>query len=119
MSHCLGNLEPYVPDGPTLGERAEFGMAPGELGGGVRGGKENLTKALVAPHSVEKRHGLHEAVDGPTIVTLSLVDIAERLVRQRVQDGIPTSRGECQGTLGGGNGLVMCTPEEELAYQKA
>ena len=53
------------------------------------------------------------------IVTLSLVDIAEGLVRQRVQDGIPTSRGECQGTLGGGNGLVMCTPKEELAYQKA
>src|SRR5262245_43982706 len=91
MRHCLGNPEPYVPNGPTLGERAEFGMAPGELGRGIRGRKENLTKALVAPRSVEKRHGLREAVDGPTIVTLSLVDIAEGLVRYRVEDGIPTS----------------------------
>ena len=86
MSNGRGNPEPFVPDGPTLGERAELGRARGELGRGVHGGKENLTKALVAPRSVEKRPGLREAVDGPTIVTLSLVDIAEGLVRQRVQD---------------------------------
>jgi hypothetical protein len=52
-------------------------------------------------------------------VTLSLVDMAEGLVRQRVQDGIPGSRGERKGSMGGGHGLVMRTPEVELAYQKA
>ena len=40
-------------------------------------GRTDLTEALVAPRPVEGRHGLPEAVDRPTIVTLGLVGYAE------------------------------------------
>ena len=81
MRNCLGNPEPFAPDRPTLGEHAEFGIAHGEPGRGERSRKDQLAKALVAPCPVEERHGLLEASDGLTIVTLGLVDSAEGLVR--------------------------------------
>ena len=73
MSDRLGNPEPFFPEGPALGERAQLGMARGEAGTGVHGGQENLAEALVAPRPLEGRHGLPEAVDRPTIVALGLV----------------------------------------------
>ena len=73
MSHRLGNPQPFFPEGPALGEHAQLGMAPGELGTGVHGGQDDLTEALAAPRPVEERHGLPEAVDRPTIVALGLV----------------------------------------------
>ena len=69
----LGNPEPFVPEGPALSERAQLGMAPGELGTGVHGGQEDLAEALAALRPVEGCHGLPEAVDCPTIVALGLV----------------------------------------------
>ena len=36
-----------------------------------------------------------------------MVGEAEVVVRQRVQDDIPAGRGERQGALGGGDGLVI------------
>ena len=77
MSHRLGNLEPFFPESPALGKRAQLGMAPGELGTGDHGGQEDLTEALVAPRPIEGRHGLPEAVDRPTIVALGVVGSAE------------------------------------------
>ena len=53
------------------------------------GGQDDLTEALVTLCPVERRHGLPEAVDRPTIVTLGLVGSAEIEVRQGVQDDIP------------------------------
>ena len=103
----LGNPQPFFPEGPALGERAQLGMAPGEVGTGVHGGQDELAEALVAPRPLEGRHGLPEAVDRPTIVALGLVGLAEVLVRQRVQDDIPTGRGEREGALAGGDGLVI------------
>ena len=73
VSHRLGNPQPFFPEGPALGERAQLGMAPGEVGTGEHGGQDDLTEALVAPRPVEGRHGLPEAVDRPTIVALGLV----------------------------------------------
>ena len=114
VSNRLGNPEPFFPEGTALGERAQLGMAPGEPGTGVHGGQDDLTEALVAPRPVEGRHGLPEAVDRPTIVALGLVGYAEVLVRQRLQDDIPAGRGEREGTLGGGDGLVIRAPEVEM-----
>src|SRR5262249_58867439 len=37
MIRRLGNLEPFVPDGPALSEPAELGVAPGEPGTGPHG----------------------------------------------------------------------------------
>ena len=71
--HRLGNLEPFVPEGPALGERAQLGMARGEPGTGGHGGQEWPTEALVAPRPLEARDGLSEAVDRPTIVALGVV----------------------------------------------
>ena len=82
-------------------------MAPGEVGTGDHGGQGSLPEALVAPRSVEGRHDLPEAVDRPTIVALGLVGEAEVVVRQRLQDDIPAGRGERQGALAGGDGLVI------------
>ena len=114
VSHRLGNPEPFFPEGTALGERAQLGMAPGEVGTGGHGGQEDLAEALVAPRPVEGRHGLPEAVDRPTIVALGLVGVAEVLVRQRLQDDIPAGRGEREGALGGGDGLVIRAHEVEM-----
>ena len=75
---CLSNPEPFFPEGPALGERAQLGMAPGEVGTGEHGGQEELTEALVAPHPLQGRYGLPEAVDRPTIVALGLVGMPRR-----------------------------------------
>ena len=114
MINRLGNPEPFFPEGPALGERAQLGMAHGEAGTGVHGGQDDLTEALVAPRPVEGRHGLPEAVDRPTIVALGLVGEAEVVVRQRVQDDIPAGRGEREGALGGGDGLVIRAHDVEM-----
>ena len=75
-------------------------MAHGEVGTGLHGGQDDLPEALMTPRPVEGRHGLPEAVDRPTIVALGLVGCAEVEVRQRVQDDLPTGRGEREGALG-------------------
>jgi hypothetical protein len=46
--HRLGNLKPFVAEGPALGERAQLGMAPGEVGTGDHGGQDDPAEALVA-----------------------------------------------------------------------
>src|SRR5712691_5790513 len=107
MSNRLGNPEPFVPEGSSLSERAQLGLAPPEEGTGAHGGQDELTEALAAPRPVEGHHGLPEAVYRPTIVALGRVGCAEVVVRQRVQDDLPTSRGEHKGALGGGDGLVI------------
>src|SRR2546422_11101448 len=94
-------------------------MACGERGTGEHGGQEDLTEALVAPRPLEGRHGLPEAVNRPTIVALGLIDPTEVAVRQCVQDDVPASRGEREGALGGGDGLVIRAHGVEMGCQKA
>ena len=89
-------------------------MAPGEPDTGEHGGQGELTEALVAPRPVEGRHSLPVVVDRPTIVALGLVGSAEVEVRQRVQDDIPAGRGERQGALGSGDGLLIRAYEVEM-----
>jgi hypothetical protein len=114
VSNFLSNPEPFVPKGPALGERAQLGMAPGEVGTGEHGGQDNLAEALAALRPVEGCHGQPEAVDRPTIVALCLAGLAEALVRERAQDDIPASRSEREGALGGGDGLVIRAHEAEI-----
>src|SRR5215470_4767524 len=97
MIDCLSNPEPFLRQGAALSERAQFGMAPGEIGGMECSGQDIPTEALAAAFPVEERHALLEAVDRPTIVTLEQVDRAERLVRLYVQDGIATRQSEGKG----------------------
>jgi hypothetical protein len=118
VSNRLGNPQPFFPKGPALGERAQLGMAPGEVGTGLHGGQDDIPEALVAPRPIEGRHSLPEAVDRLTIVALELVGHAQGLVRQRLQDDIPAGRGEREGTLGGGDGLVIRTHIAEMDGQK-
>ena len=47
-----------------------------------------------------------------------MVGSAEVVVRQRVQDDIPAGRGERQGALAGGDGLVIRAHVAEMACQK-
>jgi hypothetical protein len=77
-----------------------------------------LAEALAAPLLVEGRHGLPEAVDGPTIVALELIGYAKVKVCQRVQDDIPPGRGEVEGALGERDGLVVPAPAVEMLRQK-
>ncbi len=119
VSSRLGDPEPFFPEGPALSERAQLGMARGEPGTGEHGGQEDLTQALVAPRPLEGRHGLPEAFDRPTIVPLGLVGSTEVAVRQCVQVDIAAGCGECEGALGGGDGLVMRAHEVEMGGQKA
>ena len=73
MRHHLSDPQPFFPKGLARSEQAQLGMAPGEVGTGDHGGQEDLTEALSAPRPVERRYGLLEAVNRPTIVTLSCI----------------------------------------------
>jgi hypothetical protein len=110
----LSNPQPFFPEGPALGERAQLGMAPGKVGTGEHGGQDDLTKVLAARRPVESYHALPEAVDGSTIVALGVVGHAEALVRLRLPDKLPTGCGKCEGALGGGAGLVIRAYEAEI-----
>ena len=114
MSNHLGNPEPFFAKCLAFGKRAQFGMARSEPGTGVHREQEELTEALTAPRPVEGCHSLPKAVDCPTIVALGLVGKAEVLVRQRVQDDFPAGRGERQGALAGGDGLVIRACDVEM-----
>jgi hypothetical protein len=114
----LGDPESFVPEGPALGKRGQLGMAPGEVGTGEHRRQDNLAEALAVPRTSEERHGLPEAVDGPTIVALGMIGSAQVLVRQRVQDDLPAGRGKRQGALGGGDGLVIRAHEAEMDRQR-
>ncbi len=81
VSNRFGNPEPFFTEGTALGERAQLSMTRGKPGTGGHGGQEELPEALVAPRPVERRHGLPEAVDRPTIVALEQVGSAEVAVR--------------------------------------
>src|SRR6266545_3773765 len=116
MINRLGNLEPFIPDRPARGERAEFSMASGEVGTGEHRG-DQLTEALVALHPVEGCHGLPETVDRPTIVALTLVGEAEVYVRQQVQDDLPTGRSEREGVVGQAVDLVRALPSGRKALR--
>ena len=72
----------------------------------------------MAPCPLKRCDGLPEGVNRSIIVALGVVVGAEALVRQRLQDKLPTGRGECQGALGGGDRLVVCAHEVEMACQK-
>jgi hypothetical protein len=115
VSNRFSNLQPFVPEGPALGECAQLGMARSEVGTGERGGEEEFTEALVASCSVEECHCLPEAADRPTIGALGTIGYTEGLVRQRLLDDLPTGRGECKGALASGNGLVSRTHKVEIA----
>ena len=119
MSSRLGNPQPFFPKGPALSERAQLGMARRRARHGSARRAGRPTEALVAPLPVEERHGLPEVVDRPTIVALGLVGSAEVAVRQRLQDDLPAGRGEREGALAGGDGLVMRPTSVEMERQKA
>jgi hypothetical protein len=89
-------------------------MAPGEPGTGVYGGQEDPTEALVAPLALEGRHGLPEALDRPPKVALGIVGQAEVLVRQRLQDNLPTGCGEREGALTSGDRLSIRAHDPEM-----
>src|SRR5262249_19529200 len=97
----------FVPEGPTLGERTQLGMTPGEQGIGLHeviglhDWHGSLAQALAAPRLVEGHHGLPEASYRPTIVALHLVGLPEAHVRQCLQDDPTAGCGERQGTLSG------------------
>ena len=63
VSNRLGNPEPFFPEGSTLREHAQLGMAPGEIGTGGHGGQENLAEALATLRPVEECHGLPKTID--------------------------------------------------------
>jgi hypothetical protein len=110
----LGHPEPFVPEGIALGERAQLSMTHDEADTGAHGGRDEVTEALAAPHTLEGRPRLFEAVDRPMIIGMELVGSTKVEVRQRVQNNFPAGRGEGEGTLGAGDGLVMRTPVAEM-----
>src|SRR5262245_3866945 len=94
-------------------------MTHGESNKGAYGGLVRTAEECGAVSTVESCHVLPEIVNRPTIVALGLVGSADGLIHHRVQDDVPTSRGEPEGTLAGGDGLVMRAHQVEIVYQKA
>jgi hypothetical protein len=115
VSNRLGNPQPFVSKGTALSEGTQISMALGQSGPAVHGGQVDLAEALAALRPIEGLHGLPVIVDGPTMVALGPVRQAKALVRQRVQDDIPTRYGKRQGALAGGHGLIIRAHEVEVA----
>ena len=86
VRNCLGDLEPFFAGGTALGEHAQLGITPGEVGTGKHGGQHDMPKALVAPRPIEGCHALSVAVYRPTVVPLACVSPATEVVRQRLAD---------------------------------
>jgi hypothetical protein len=75
--NCLGNPQPFFPESPALGERAQLSMAKGEVLTGKHGREVWQAETFMAPRPFEERHSMGEAIDPATIVTLYLVNLAE------------------------------------------
>src|SRR4029453_2498114 len=93
-------------------------MARGEVRTGEHGRQEGEAETLAALRPFEGGYGLRRAGDRPTKVALVIVGRAEEAVCQRLKDDFPTGRGEHEGALGGGDGLVIRPPEEKIVGQK-
>jgi hypothetical protein len=113
--NLLGNPEPFLPEGPALGEGTELGMAPGQEGTGLHGEQKNLAEALTVTLPTEGHYGLFAAGDRPPIVALGIIGKAKQVVRLRLLSNIPVGGGECKGMLGGGDGLVIRAHAAEMA----
>ena len=92
-------------------------MAPGQEGTGLHGDQKDLVVALTATLPIKGHYGLPAAVDRPPIVALGIIGEAEQVVRLRLLNNIPASGGECEGMLGGGDGLVIRAHAAEMARQ--
>src|SRR5262249_44825185 len=92
-------------------------MAHGQPSTGEHCWRGILAQEIITLGPDESRHDLSETVARPTVVTLGNIGAAEELVRQCLQDAIPTSCGKCDSTLAGGNNLVVQAPEEEILCQ--
>ena len=114
----LGDPAPFFAEGDPFGEAPQLGMARGERGAGEHSGELRETEALAAMHPVEGRDGLPAVVYRSMIVTLEPVGKAEEVVRQCLEDNLPTGRSERQGALAGGDGLVMRAHDIEMVAQK-
>ena len=116
LSGCanrLGNLEPFVPKGAALRELPHLGIAPRQQAREATAGAIPMPKRSWR-RALEGRDGLSVAVDRPPIVALGMVGSAEAMVRQRLQDALPASRGERQRPLAGGDGLVIGPHDVEI-----
>ena len=118
MRYRLGNPEPVFSEGTARSERPQLGMAHGKGDTGSHSRDEELPEARAAPCPIEECNGRPEAVNRPTIVALSRVAQADIEVCQRLQDSIPTDRGEREGALGGGDRLVIGAHAAEMGGQQ-
>src|SRR5262249_13540803 len=107
VRHGLGNLEPFLYVGPARRERAQFGMAAGEVETGEHGRQIHVPATLVTSRPIEKGEGLAKTGHGPTIGTLRGARETEVRSRQGLLDAIPTGRGQRDGPLGRGDRLRM------------
>ena len=80
VSQPLGDLEPFLPKGAALGERAEFGMAPSERGTGEHGRQKDLPKRSWRRAPSSDTTVCRGQSNGPTRVALGVVDYPEELV---------------------------------------
>jgi hypothetical protein len=115
VNNGLGDPQPFFPECPALGKRAQLGMAPGEEGTGRHGRQENLAEALAALRPREGRHGLPKAVDCSAIVALGYIAQGEIKVRPRAQNDISDVRSEREGALARDYGLIIRATEVEMA----
>jgi hypothetical protein len=115
---CLCDPEPCFADVSPGREPAQLRMAHREAGTRIHGWQVDLPVAFMAACSIECRCGLREGLASSTIVPLGLEDMADGLVRLRVQDSIVYSSCEREGTLGCRQGLLIGTSDRERGSQE-
>ena len=109
----LGNPQPFFPQNPALGERAQLGMAPGEEGTGVHGGQEDLTEALAAPRP-SKNATVCPSSRSPDDSRPGPGRLGRGASSPAPAGNLPAGRGECESALGGGDSLVIRTHVAEI-----
>ena len=92
-------------------------MAQAEEGPREHRGRGVLAQEIVTLGLAEGRHSLSETVARPTVVTLGTWRLPRNWFTSACTTTIPTGRPKCNGTLAGGDDLVVQAPEEEILCQ--
>jgi hypothetical protein len=113
MLELLGNPDPCFSLRNAFGELSTLGQAPDQPRPGEHGCRTGQAEALPEELAFKGHDILLEDVHRPTIVTQSVVHLAQSNISRDLKGDIPRIDGKGEGTLAGLDGTVMvaCLPE--------
>src|SRR2546428_13592357 len=114
MLDLLGNPDPCFSLRNAFGELATLGQAPDQPSPREHGGRTGQAEALPDQFAFKGHDILPEDVHRPTIVTQSVVHLAQSNISRDLKGDIPKIDGRGEGTLARLNGSVMVAGLPEI-----